>query len=135
MKKISNSSMSTVKDPFPGESVVKMIFGNNQWVAGSDSGKIASSTDGLNWRIASIVVTSSILQIIWVNNQWLVSFTNGNIATSPDGLTWTVATVNPMIGNRLTEILTSSSSYLAYAETSVSGSPPPLAHYHIVPTD
>lgn len=64
-----------------------IIFSNNKFIAIGENGKIASSTDGINWTLVSS--TSTILRsIIYANSLYVVVGGDKACFTSTDGVTW-----------------------------------------------
>jgi len=65
-------------------------------------GKLARSTDGINWTVTSPSTFSTFdkqHQLLWTGSFWIVGQVYvsgyGTILTSPDGITWTATTTNP----------------------------------------
>jgi hypothetical protein len=66
--------------------------GNSKFVAGGEFGKMAYSTDGVNWTATDSKFgdrDNSICAIAYGNNKFVAGGENGKIATSTDGVTWT----------------------------------------------
>ena len=67
--------------------------GINLYVAVGDSGKLATSPDGVTWtQQTSSFGTSNISGIAYGNGVWIASGQTGKLATSTDGTTWTQRT-------------------------------------------
>ena len=77
-----------------------ITYGNGKFVAGSDDGKIAYSTNGITWSIAdtgtifeyissSETRYASVNSIAWGKDKFVAVGSIGKIATSSDGITWT----------------------------------------------
>lgn len=66
---------------------------NGLFVAAGESGKLATSTDGINWtQRTSSFGTSAIYHVAYGNGTWVAVGQSGKLATSPDGTTWTQRT-------------------------------------------
>ena len=63
------------------------------WVAVGQSGKLATSPDGVTWtQRTSGFGTSTIYDAAHDGLQWVAVGASGLLATSPDGITWTQRT-------------------------------------------
>lgn len=63
------------------------------YVAVGDSGKIATSPDGVTWtQRTSGFSTTNIIAVAYFNGLWVATGSSGKIGTSPDGITWTQRT-------------------------------------------
>ena len=69
--------------------VTDIAFGNGKFVAVSDNGKIASSTDGVNW---STTGGYSLYDVTYENEKFVAVGSSGSIAYSTDGVNWNLAT-------------------------------------------
>ncbi|WP_461257692.1 hypothetical protein [Treponema sp. R80B11-R83G3] len=74
--------------------VTSIAYGNNTFVAvgyGQDGGKIATSTDGVNWKaVADTKFTTAIISIGYGNGTFVAGGDYGKMAYSSDnGATWT----------------------------------------------
>jgi hypothetical protein len=84
-----------------GDSNINAIaYGEGKFVAGGDLGKMAYSSDGINWTAippgtgagTSRFGTASIISIAYGSNRFVAVAINGRMATSPDGVNWTALT-------------------------------------------
>jgi hypothetical protein len=85
-----------------GQHIYAITYANNKFVAGSSSGLMATSTDGITWTglgggvfaFYSSVVSkyADILTITYGNNMFVAGGSFGKMATSPDGTSWTAVT-------------------------------------------
>ena len=68
-----------------------IAYGNNKFVAGSENGKMAYSSDGKTWTAVSNSTfgTSDINAIAYGNGKFVAGGENGKMATSTDGVNWT----------------------------------------------
>ena len=67
--------------------------GTSLWVAVSDTGKLATSPDGITWtQQTSPFGGDSIRGVAYGGALWVAVGANGKLATSPDGITWTLRT-------------------------------------------
>lgn len=65
--------------------------GQGQYVAVGSSGKIATSTDVINWTQRSSGFSgSNIYAIAYGDDQYIIGGSSGKMATSPDGINWTL---------------------------------------------
>jgi hypothetical protein len=72
-----------------------VCFGSGLFVAGADSGQIATSPDGIAWTQRTSNVTHGIRAIAYSGSMF-VAVCEGNVTeatTSPDGITWTARTM------------------------------------------
>ena len=73
-------------------SVLTIAFGNNKFVAGSNWGDTAYSSDGITWtKVADNKLGGNINTIVYGNNKFIAGDQSGDIAISSDGVTWTSA--------------------------------------------
>jgi hypothetical protein len=86
---------AVANSPF-GESKINAIaYGGGKFVAGGASGKMAYSSDGLNWTVvdtSSTFGTRSINTITYANNKFFAGGDTGKMAYSTDGINWTAVT-------------------------------------------
>jgi hypothetical protein len=89
-----------VKDSAFGPFDIRAIaFGNNKFVAGGESGKMAYSSDGITWTaVKDSTFNSSIWAIAWGKDKFVAGDQFGKMAYSSDGITWT-AGVSAKIGS------------------------------------
>ena len=69
--------------------IVGVCYGNGKYVAVGYSGKIAYSSDGINWTAASSPVTVTLTDICYGNGRF-VAVGNKKILYSMDAVTWTL---------------------------------------------
>jgi len=90
---IDNSGMTwtAVADSAFNSDISAIAWGNDKFVAGGSSGKMAYSADGVTWTAVSDSVfgTSDITAIAWGSNKFVAVGENGKMAYSTDGITWT----------------------------------------------
>jgi hypothetical protein len=67
-----------------------IIFGNNTFVAVGNEGKIATSTNGIEWTSQVSGTTSQLFNVAYLNGQFIAVGRGASILTSPDGATWTM---------------------------------------------
>lgn len=81
--------------PFGATPLSALGYGNGQFVAGSATGQLATSPDGVTWtERSSPLGANSVLGVIYANGLYVVFAAGGLIATSPDGITWTTRATN-----------------------------------------
>ena len=69
------------------------VYGPSLWMIAGDSGKLATSPDGVTWtQQTSSFGTSGIYGLSYDGTQLVAAGAAGKIATSPDGVTWTQRT-------------------------------------------
>jgi photosystem II stability/assembly factor-like uncharacterized protein len=57
-------------------------------------GRIARSTDGINWAVQSTPAdTTNWNSVIFANGMYIITGTQGRIARSTDGINWTIQSV------------------------------------------
>jgi hypothetical protein len=84
--------------PFSTTDYINAIaYGNNKFVAGDYNGKIATSTDGVNWTLAAETIFSdlSVDVIAYDGGKFIAAghySSDRRIATSTDGVNWTAVT-------------------------------------------
>jgi len=85
-----NFKWTSVNSTFGTTSIQALAFGNNKFVAGGNSGKMATSTDGVTWvALADTTFGTNIINCIaYGNNKFVAGSNRGQIAYSPDGITW-----------------------------------------------
>jgi len=79
-------------DPNPFDAPFYAVaWGGDRFVAAADSGKIALTTDGINWIAGSIPSfgTEPVMGITWGKGMFVAVGGNANIAYSSDGIDWT----------------------------------------------
>jgi hypothetical protein len=89
-----SGAWTAVSDSKFGDSNIYAIaYGGGKFVAGGASGKMAYSSDGVNWTaVADSKLTAPINAIAYGNNKFVAVGDLGKIATSPDGVNWTAVT-------------------------------------------
>jgi hypothetical protein len=68
-------------------------YGAGRWVIVSDSGKIFSSADLVNWTQASSGTTATLHGVNYVDSLFFATGDSATLLTSPDGLAWTRVTI------------------------------------------
>ena len=68
-------------------------YGAGRWVVVSDSGKIFSSPDLVNWTQASSGTTATMRGVNYVDSLFIATGDSATLLTSPDGFTWTRRTI------------------------------------------
>ncbi len=64
-------------------------YGAGRWVVVSDSGKIFSSPDLVNWTRSTIGTTATLLTVNYVDSAFFAAGDSATLFSSPDGVTWT----------------------------------------------
>jgi hypothetical protein len=64
-------------------------YGAGRWVVVSDSGKIFSSTDRVNWTQVSSGTTVTLWGVNYVDSMFFATGDSTTLLSSPDGITWT----------------------------------------------
>lgn len=82
---------------YTGSFGLRVTYGNGRWIAIGTDSEMLTSTDGVNWSVASptgLTITEYI-DAAWTGQQWiLVGASNYPfLFTSPDGLTWSAKTI------------------------------------------
>jgi len=92
---ISMGWITVENSTFGTDGINTIVYANNKFVAGGDSGKMAYSTNGKTWTAVTnniIFGTSkynSILAIAYGDGKFVVGGRNNKIAYSTNGTTWT----------------------------------------------
>jgi len=68
---------------------VFIAFNAGVFVLGADSGRLFSSTDGLNWTPHATGTTANFQAVEYIDSQFCAVGDSATLLTSPDGLTWT----------------------------------------------
>ena len=78
--------------------IYSICYGNGKYVAGGD-GKMAYSTDGINWTAVSDSTfgSSYIHSICYGDGKFVAVGNDGKMAYSPDGINWTAVADSPFI--------------------------------------
>lgn len=81
---------TVINAPFTGH-IYTIAYGGGKFVAGGDSGKMATSDDGENWTEVESTFTSSysIYSIAYGGGKFVAGGSYGRMATSDDGVIWT----------------------------------------------
>jgi hypothetical protein len=66
-----------------------MAFNAGVFVLGGDSGRLFSSTDGVNWTQHATGTTANFQAVEYIDSQFCAVGDSATLLTSPDGLTWT----------------------------------------------
>lgn len=77
---------------FAGSNIYAAAYGDDLYVIGGSSGKLATSPDGINWTMrSSSFGASAILAITYAPSAglWIAVGGSGKLATSIDGIEWT----------------------------------------------
>jgi hypothetical protein len=74
----------------PGTNILYGVtYGNNQFVAVGESGRILTSTNGQTWNLATNKYTDTLYGVAYGNNLFIAVGANGRILYSPNGNGWT----------------------------------------------
>jgi len=78
-------------DGFANNSITSMAFGSNTIVLGSNTGNLFYSTDGLNFSLANLQLSSVVTKIRYINGEfWAFGQTDLTIRKSSNGQVWTI---------------------------------------------
>ena len=66
----------------------KIAYGNGMWIAGSYSGTILTSKDGISWTKQASSPTDHLIKIIYDKGIWVIIGRHKAILTSNDGISW-----------------------------------------------
>ena len=104
-------------------SVLDICYRNGKFVAVGGGGKIAYSTDGINWtEVDSPFGSSSIYSVCYGNGKFVAGGTDGKMAYSPDGINWTAVADSPFTSKtRIESICYGNEKFIAggWYETSI----------------
>jgi hypothetical protein len=73
-------------------SLYKVAYANNLYVAAGVQGTILTSPDGITWTTRTSKPGANLSGIAYGNNQYVVVGNSSSYFTSPDGITWTART-------------------------------------------
>jgi len=77
-----------IKSPFGADDFVRGIaYGNGTWVAGCGNGKMAYSSDGINWTLRKDKKVET-TALAFGGGMFLAGAGDGKISTSTDGINW-----------------------------------------------
>ena len=113
--------------------ILAIAYGGGRWVAGSEDGKMAYSTDnGVTWTAVAnstiwnvgtsstgVILTASIQDIAYGNNRFVAVGGGGRMAYSSDGVSWTAGAENILgtsiygTGNGITAIAYGNNRFVA----------------------
>ncbi len=86
-------AIANTTEPFGTTIINDVAYGANKYIAVGNSGKMASSIDGITWTtINTVFGTTAIYVVVYKNNLWIAAGGSGKLATSTDGITWTLRT-------------------------------------------
>lgn len=94
--------------------IVRMAYGNSRYVAQSNSGLSAWSTDLLTWTTAPTNIANG-NNLKFVNNFFIVTISSGFIQVSTDGINWT--TRNTGTGQTMTQVAYGNNAYVSVGST------------------
>ena len=106
-QQIGQQWVGPITNPFGANTIRSVAFGNGVYVAVSDGGQTARSTDfGATWaNIANNFVGANILAIAYGNGVFVAVSFAGTISRSTDyGVTWSALIVNPFGGGAIYSI-------------------------------
>ena len=82
---------------YTGSIGVRVTYGNGRWIAVGQDGRMLTSTDGVNWSVATTsgLTITDYLDVKWTGQQWILVGASAVpiVFTSPDGLNWTSKTI------------------------------------------
>ena len=110
----------TAVNPFDaGDGSIAFTYGNNKFVAGLASGKIAYSSDGLSWTSVSDSKfgSSPVRSIIYSNNKFVAVGNSGKMAYSSDGESWTAVSNSSFGSTNIRSIAYGNNKFVAVGES------------------
>jgi len=84
-----------IRDVFPRHYAVDIAWGHSRYVAGSRSGEVAVSADGLSWSTSTQGIGESVVRIIATDTGLLVLGSRGTVYSSTDAVEWTALPAGP----------------------------------------
>ena len=75
---------------FGSSTIGGICYGNGKFVAVGASGKIAYSSDGINWTAANSPTTENLSEVCYGNGRYVAAGANGKVIFSADGVNWTL---------------------------------------------
>jgi hypothetical protein len=97
-------------------SIYALTFGNNLYVAGAESGKLSTSTDGITWTTRTSGFTNGILTLAFGGGIYLAGGVGARGATSTDGITWTSRNFQFGVGVAINSVIFGNNLYAAAGE-------------------
>ena len=105
-------------------SIKSVAYANNLWITAGTGGRIATSTNGVNWTLVpnNPFGTGTIQALSYGNNKWIAvgseTSTGGveigsRIAFSSDGITWTSVANTAFDSNRVNSVVYGSGKWVA----------------------
>ena len=80
----------TTKNPFGSSKIQSLCYGNGKYVAGDQNGKMAYSTDGINWTaVADSTFSYGVSSLCYGNGKYVAGGNGGKMAYFTDGINWT----------------------------------------------
>jgi hypothetical protein len=67
----------------------RVIYAGQKFVAVGRKGTIATSSDGIDWQVQSLIVPVDLLDVSYGHAGYIAVGTNGTIVSSPNGINWT----------------------------------------------
>ena len=94
--------------------IYSICYGNGKFVAVGNLGKIAYSTDAINWTaVTNSKFDSSIRSICYGNGKYVAVGNNGKITYSPDAISWTLITDSKFDSTHIYGICYGNEKYVA----------------------
>ena len=75
---------------FGSSAISGVCYGNGKFVAVGAGGKIAYSSDGINWTAANSPTTETLSEVCYGNGKYVAAGANGKVIFSADGVNWTL---------------------------------------------
>ena len=87
----SPKSWTAVTNSTFGSSAISGVcYGNGKYVAVGGGGKIAYSSDGINWTAANSPTTETLSEVCYGNGRYVAAGAKGKVVFSADGVNWTL---------------------------------------------
>lgn len=86
----SVNGINWIKGSGPSRKLFSVIWNGTIWLSTADSGKVYTSSDGLNWTEQTVSdFGDDIYSVAWNGTRFMVAGKSGKTSTSTDGITWT----------------------------------------------
>ena len=72
--------------PFGSTHVRNVTYGGGKFVAVGDSGKIATSIDGITWALSESPIITNLYDVVYGASKFVAVGSSGKVITSPTGL-------------------------------------------------
>lgn len=130
----TGTTWTTRTHPFGAATIYSIAYGNNVYVITADSGKIATSTDGITWTLRTSGTGVSLRSVTFGNGIFVAVGDRTVGITSIDGITWYPAAPSIAATLSLAGIAFGNNTFVAVGDTGWASSTPSSGGYITVYT-